>query len=230
MVVVLKEQGLAYFIVPKSAGTSICHALHAAITGERFDGDVQDIHTYYPTYPVGPEDFATCRPLWKFAVLRDPVKRLLSAYQNRVIDHGDLDEAFGVSLRTRFGAWRRGLSLRPGASAFFERHDAYARYSRLVRQHTLPIHRYIGSDLSYFDALYTMADLPKLAADLSARLGQEIAFERFNEGGRPPAFQDLSPAAQRKVRELTVGDYDLLSRYFAPPAAAPEGRGGPLRA
>ena len=218
MVVVLEEQGIAYFIVPKTAGTSICHALHRAITGAPFDGPVQDIHTHYPTFPVGTEDFERCRPLWKFAVVRDPVKRLLSAYQNRVIDHGDLDEAFGQTLRARFGAWRRGLSLRPGASAFFERHDCYARYSRLVRQHTLPTASYIGTDLSYFDAVYTMADLPKLAADLSARLGSAVRFERFNEGGKPPALHELSAAAQAKVRDMTRADYDLLAGFFEPPA------------
>jgi len=230
MVVVLEKQGIAYFIVPKTAGTSICHALHRAITGAPFDGPVQDIHTHYPTYPVGEKDFERCRPLWKFAVVRDPVKRLLSAYQNRVIDHGDLDEAFGQTLRARIGAWRRGLSLRPKASAFFERHDCYSRYSRLVRQHTLPVGSYIGGDLSYFDAIYTMADLPRLAADLSARLGAEMTFERFNEGSKPPALHELSAAAQAKVRDLTEVDYALLERFFEPPAWADGARGEHVRA
>jgi hypothetical protein len=220
MVVAMRNYGIAFFGAPKSAGTSIYHALHELITGAPWDRPAMDIHKVYSTDPACPEQFDACRDLWCFTVVRDPVRRFLSAYQNRVHDLCDLDQLRARSLRARFGAWRRGVRTRPPISEFLARYDAYTALCYPMLHHTRPISAFIGHDLGYFDAVYTIADLDALAQELSVRTGKDVKLRRFNEGSRAPRFEELPSSAQARLLERTAPDYALLQAYFTPPDRA----------
>ena len=93
MPLLLHTHKIAYFDTPKVASSSIKLALHKLDTGASLDDmpDVENaIHWQYPTHRLkGAAAAAAPQGYWRFAVVRDPVKRLLSAYSNRIVHRRD---------------------------------------------------------------------------------------------------------------------------------------------
>lgn len=91
----LPEQNLVYIPIPKNACTSIKQALHEIEFGYLFNAnllefnDYQEIHEYYQLRPhafTGVNRLKRKTNVTRFAVIRDPVERLISCYRNRVLD------------------------------------------------------------------------------------------------------------------------------------------------
>lgn len=103
MPVILEDHKIAFFNVPKAASTSIKHAFHVVLHGkpfERGDFGARHIHELYKVkIPVMREDIEALQGYWTFTVLRDPVKRVLSAYSNRVLHHRDMHKMPRARLR-----------------------------------------------------------------------------------------------------------------------------------
>lgn len=222
MVVTLKDFGIAFFGTPKCGVTSIYHGLHNALHGAAFDGPPQSIHRHYDTLPPTRSQFEDAENFWRITIVRDPVKRILSAYSNRVHDHHDLTPRQLRGRRERFSKRIRLLPSYPKASLFFRRHDAFAKTSWNVRHHTRPARDFIGSDLGFYDRVYTTTEMDDLARDLSERMGRTVQFPAKNAASKQTEFSTLSRAARRKVLELTRTDYDLLGDYFSPPPLNPD--------
>lgn len=218
MPILIPSHKIAYFDTPKAASSSVKVALYRLERGEDFTSDVaadDAIHWVYPTRRLDPAvDFAAAADFWKCTVVRDPVARLLSAYSNRVAHHRD-------QLRDRFPRLRAfflGLPLDPDPDTFFTRLGRYRLQSGRVRHHIDLAVRYIGTDLSRFDAVYPMERLGDFAADLSRRTGTAITFPRLQTGGPKITPDMLSPRAHAAMLDYLAPDYALLSDYYRPPA------------
>jgi Sulfotransferase family len=217
MAILLPAQKIAYFDTPKVASTSIKLALHQIASGETLHGreDLDVLaHRIYPTNRLaGPQEFAACRDYWKFAIVRDPVKRLLSAYSNRVVHHRDqYKDRF---VRTR--AALLGLSMDPDVNTFFQRLGRYRAQSGRIRHHTDRIAQYIGTDLSRFDAIYPIEKLDQFSADLAARTGQPVTLLRLQTGGPVITVDMLSRRTFDRLMAYLAPEYDLLHAYYTAP-------------
>lgn len=223
MPVVIPAHGLAFFDVPKTASTTVKVALRAL--DPRVDPDshlARDryIHELYPTHPIDPRRaFAATEGAWRFAVVRDPLRRLLSAYGNRVVHHRD-------QLRGRFPRLKArllGLSIEPDLEAFALGLRRYRMQSFLIRHHTDLATRFLGTDLGRFDAVYPIEDLPLLEAELARRTGRPVVFGRSQTAGAKVTPAMLSRRAHAALMGYLAPEYRLLSRFYAPPP--PPGRG-----
>lgn len=217
MVAVLRKQGVAYFGIPKSAGTSVYLALYRAAFGTDYPRASMDIHYVFPGDPITDGIKRDCADLWKFTIIRDPIQRVISAFHNRVHDMGDLERSFGHSLRSKLGAARRRLKVKPSLNAFFLNYNTYVKHSHPLWHHTRPISAFIGDDLSYFDAVYRIDESDRLAADLSDRLNEEFRLPRANRSHGNSTFETLPKDVQNAIWTITKPDYELLSDYFQPP-------------
>ncbi len=228
MVAFLDKHNIAYFGVHKAAGTSIKHTLFKIETGKDWDGSITELHPRYPTRPVNKNDFEKGRDYWCFAVVRDPIKRFLSGYQNRVHDFEDLKKIPADSTGQRkllgqlLGKQNRqpfkGFKVNPTIGEFIRDYDKYCSISRVMHIHTCPVDVFLGHDIGFFDAVYTTSELDRLAADLSERLNNTIHIERKNPSSTaPPRFEDLSKESRSFLVRHTQSDYELLGDYFAPP-------------
>ena len=129
MVAVLRQHGIAFFGVPKCAGTSIYHTLYGAVFGVPYPLKAMDIHYVFPTLPVDDEQFRACQDLWKFTVVRDPVERLISAFSNRIRDLHDLDAVYRLDELDRLSL---DLSERLGQEVVLHRENkSKSRRSRV---------------------------------------------------------------------------------------------------
>jgi hypothetical protein len=220
MAILLPEYKIAYFDTPKVASSSIKVALYRLEHGaESVSSDTPErkIHRRHPARRLDPaHDFAEAEGYWKCAVVRDPVKRLLSAYSNRIIHHRD-------QLRGRFPKLRAfflGLPLDPDPDVFFTRLGRYRLQSGWIRHHVNLCSYYIGTDLSRFDAVYPIEKLDDFARELSRRTGTEVVFPRLQTGGPKITADMLSPRAYGALLDYLDSDYGLLADYYNRPARA----------
>lgn len=217
MVMLNKRLGIAYFGVPKVASSSIKHTLYTLEHGQAFDKAAhggQHMHNVFPDkISVLPQKMDGLDGYWKFAIVRDPVKRILSCYGNRIIDYGDLRK--GRFARTR--AMLLGLSMTPGLDEFILALHRYRLQSGEVRHHSNPYARFLGSDLSFFDRIYTMEELPDLTRDLEERTGQKVTLFSQKTDSTKVQLKDLGDAAFAALLRYTAADYALLRDYYTPP-------------
>lgn len=207
MVEVIKSRKLAYVPVRKVGNTSVRKALRALAAGPDDYLSTKDV-------PMSPYIRWRASGCYKFTVVRDPVRRFLSAYGNRVRHYPDLHKH----------PWHRwplqtlGLSLDPDIDDFCRHFRAYYALNDKIRRHFRPQWRYLGRDLGWYDKIYRIENLDELAADLSELAGRKIRVPRLQTGGPKLSFDDLDAASQRLILNFTRADYALLADYYEPPA------------
>lgn len=206
---------LAYFSIPKVASTSLKHVFYELDTGQKFSRGGKNqphIHALYPARVLSRNDFERAKDHWKFTVFRDPVKRILSAYSNRIVHQNVLEKQSFAKLR----AAALGLNLRPDLEEFCLKLDRYRTLSRTMRHHTRPYEKFVGPDLSRLDAVYAMENLGDLATELSERTQKTIEFPRRQTGGPKFDTSDLTPAALTALNKFAAPDYRLMDGLYQP--------------
>jgi hypothetical protein len=210
----LPRLGLCYHPIPKVACTSLKKAFYRLENGHDFPGG--DIHAeYHRTEPLAVFDDQTPDALLRIAVVRDPIARLVSAYNNRVMGHRELaPDRIDLDL-----ARRLFLVPDPDPDFFFLNIDRYRTLSFDIRHHTEPMTSFLGPSLRAFDRVFVFEELDRLADWLARRVGTPVRFvhEQVSEPGGP-RFERLSPAAQAAAVAACWGDYALVADLYAPPA------------
>lgn len=202
MVVVIRSHRIAYFPVPKCANTSIKAALGKACAS----ADLVDTGNQ----PMSARLRRKTRGCFRIAVIREPRRRALSAYGNRVVHRRDVARApIGRFLLPLFG-----LDPVPGPDEFFLNLRTYAALSKRLRRHVRPQAAYLGHDLSFFDAVYKIEELDRLADDLSARLGVSVEFDRLQTGGPKIPPSELSQPAFDALDRHIAPDFDLIRDHY----------------
>lgn len=236
MPVIFEKYKIAFFNVPKVASTSIKHAFYKLEQGRAFqteDHGAKHIHqiymsgfyngtskvekTYEVQYPVSEKIFDVLDDYWKFAIVRDPAKRILSAYTNRILHHRDMHEMSHARKR----ALKHGLTLTPTVNSFLSKIERYRKFSHSIKSHTDPIYNYLGTDLSRFDTIYRVNQLPTLASDIATRTGHTFDIPHLQTGGRKINVNSLCQRSYNKLMEFTASEYDFLQNYYTPPSPGP---------
>jgi hypothetical protein len=205
---------LHYFPVPKNAGTSIRDCLFEIENGWRYrpmiiDGQRIGLHKLFGV--PGAFQPAPDRPGYlRFAVVRDPLRRLLSAYASKVLDRPGVARADFPSL-----GLRSDLPKDPDIETFVAHLDEY-RAITTIGHHTNPQRYFLGGDLAHFHRVFRAEDLGELEHFLSERAGAPITLPRLKGGGPKVDLATLSPAARGRIVQHYAADYELLARYYAP--------------
>jgi len=218
MAVVSKKYRLAYFPIPKVACSSLKHAMFRLEHGTDFPGGSgRSIHQVYASAPLRRRTFKDLEGVYKFAVVRDPVSRILATYTNKIIS-GDALAGLEKSLRTRLAnrlvgltgldAERyRSLPTRPDLDTFALNLDLYCQKYPLIYSHTRLSSYYLGEDLSRFDAIYPISALPKLEQDIRSRAGAEFTI---------PARNVTAPSNRVSVSDMSRESFEALMTYLQP--------------
>ncbi|MGP6086215.1 sulfotransferase family 2 domain-containing protein [Antarctobacter jejuensis] len=204
---------LAYVALPKAGCSSVKKALAMVDPGKTVpdNPDIQTWHTLYPTRRLHPRIWARYDGYFRFCVVRDPAKRLMSCYTDIVKKRGALID----SPRVRAA---RGLPVAPDPDTFFSRLWRYRKKSSLVRHHVLGASVFLGEDLKGgFDRVYRTDAMDQLAEDLSRRTGQDVSMPHANSSGSDLSLFDLQGRTIDRLRPLLDAEYAYLSAYYQNP-------------
>jgi hypothetical protein len=215
MVVAISAHSIAYMALPKAACSSVKTALSSIdpdiiIPQEelRRNGDI--IHKFYPTRRFRPHRWEHYDGWWRFAVVRDPLARLLSVYTDRVIGRQELK----ASRRLR---QVKHLSVDPDPDFFFQNIQSYKKLASAVKHHALPARLFIGPRPLRYDAVYRVNELPALSKKLSEITGHPVSIPRLNRSRAKLNFDDLARPTQDILRDLLAQEYEDLQDYFENP-------------
>jgi hypothetical protein len=218
MVIRVDSHRLAYMAVPKAACSSVKAALAVLDPLQSQANPKQlgqkQVHAIYPTMRFRKHRWDFLENHFKFTVVRDPLKRLLAVYTNRV-------EGLGILSHCR--KIRRGrvhLPTEPDPDYFFQNLSAYIATSSDIKHHTLPTALFTGTDWSAYTRVFRTHDMPDLGAALSEHTGRDVAIPHFNSSGRRLHLSDLSVQTQRVLEVLLEEEYAHLAPYFDNPFEA----------
>lgn len=213
----LPEQKLIYIPIPKNACTSTKQVLHRIEFGREFDttrpvnDPYVDIHDYYKKRDgafTGTEELNSATDYNRFAIIRDPVERLISCYRNRVIDLGDLKND-PVSLQ------KYKLSEKPDLNTFVMNLKKYRKANKSIEHHSRPQSAFLGGTLRYLDFIFPIEDLEGLQQFLQ-QFSPGLTFLNRKSGGTKVETSDLSQKALKSAYSFYKKDYQLLKEFFTP--------------
>lgn len=215
---------LAYMAVPKAACSSVKAALASIdLTHDGTDATEfgqAEVHRIYQTQRFRLHRWKRVQDYFRFTVVRDPLKRLLAVYTNRVVGFGDLHNSRNI---------RRGrvaLTADPDPDYFFQNLDAYIAASSSIKHHALPTAIFTGNDLSLYSRVYRTSDIPSLQDELSTLAGRDVTVPHINATHMPLTLDDLSCETHRVLAARLEGEYDHLRDYFRNPFTASASRVG----
>lgn len=214
----MPAQRMAFFFSPKAGGTSLRAFLFHAENGFPFrDYSVQgtrvDANMLAANYRFDRIDHEAITGYRRFALVRDPVKRFLSGYSNRVLHYRELSiEAAGRHLL------REGLPPDPDIATFAENYIGYLRCSKPMARHFLKQQKFIGADPAYYERIFKLEDLGTLVDFVNAQCRTDARMPRLQTGGPKLDFFALDEDVQANVLDICRHDiaFQILPDYWAP--------------
>jgi hypothetical protein len=199
-----------YFPVPKNAGTSLRACIFEVDNGYPYRNlliNGHEVQLWELLARPGPFEPTVAPPgVAKIAVIRDPWRRLISAYRNRVLHYREA--ALGAMERHKV---RADLPETPPFRIFVENLAEYRKIPQIAH-HTNPQVHFLGADPLFYDHLFDVAALDRLARFFSERAGRPVALPRLRADG--PVLSEADTAGddlRRLVAERYEGDYRFLA-------------------
>jgi hypothetical protein len=200
-----------YKSLPKNASTSIKAAIYEVEVGEAFCKEKagMHVHTYMKENKNG--DLCTCEK--RFVVIRDPVKRFLSAYKNRVLYHNELSEPF---IKNKFLKYYWDIPhFTPGLGQFIDDLEDYLLIKPIFH-HCRPMVEHLGGKSpEHFTHVYKFENINRFEEDLSELTGKEVVFGHRQTGGKKYSICDLTKMQMKKLIEFYKVDYELLEGFYS---------------
>ena len=215
MTVFLWQHALTYVSAPKVACTSLKHMFFEIENGFRFrrfhaNGALQHIHNAaYPGYDFNALPHERIAGHVRLTVVRDPVRRFLSCYGNRVRHHRDLAPE---RIKPKFRG--RGATPDPSLEEFADKLELYREASGLIRRHTLPLVDILGRDPCYYEGVYSIGTLDAFRRRVVEITGRDVELQHLQTAGLKISPDDLSAAARRRIEAFYADDYATYGHHF----------------
>jgi len=198
---------LGYLPIPKAACSTLKFAFLRLENEQLADAyhadELKRIHQYFSRKP---QNWVSLRDLrrkgsFRFTVVRDPIDRFMSAYQNRVVDYSDLENKAFQKRR------RADLSRSPSIDELALNLHAYCETNASINHHVRPQAEFIR-DKAAFDRIYAMSDLPALADDVFDQTGVRLTLAKSNSSKTEKPR--LAADALEALQQFYAVDYEFL--------------------
>jgi Sulfotransferase family len=223
---VSKDGKIGYRYIPKIACTTIKYALFELEEKKKYSAQdaSENIHKYVVKEKTSSMDHCERR----FLVIRDPIKRFLSAYGNRVTFHKELSEE--KVLKSSKENYHRIPFFNPSLNQFVNNFEVYLNV-RSIFHHAKPISSFLGEkDLTYFSDIFKIEELPLFKEELCGLFGRDVSFGHRQTGGDKFFLKDLSVRQVKKLLKYYREDYELLHKYYSESAVWDEWvKGNPFK-
>jgi hypothetical protein len=221
-VIVYRKKKIAYVPIPKNACTSLKMFFYDLKHNVELKEHFTKIHGRFDYWAIDFDRFSEDREYFKFIVIRDPLERFVSAYNNRVKMYRELSKGWFTTnyanADTFLKAFEdRSLSFDPDIDEFARRIEDYVELNHTIRHHFIPQHNFFHGRPEVFDRVYNIRQLSELARDLETRIGQPVSFRNVQETKdvqNPARLSDLNEAALSHIKDFYREDYRVLAPYL----------------
>lgn len=202
---------IAYFPVPKIGSSTMRSVLYAINN----DLDV----TRVDSYPKASQTTADIRArafeeskaevlardgsYQTMAIVRDPVRRFVSGYINKILS-GQLKRLMDGADTVKSSK----LPTEPDLDLFLEKFNRYQKKSRMIQRHFLPMTYYLGNDLGWYDHVFHLERFGELTAFLDQRYGSPISYPHKKNSTKIEIT--LTPEQDARIRQIYQPDLELL--------------------
>jgi hypothetical protein len=218
--IIIPKLKLGYQNIPKVATTSLFSWLHHFcgkgeaekekarkyfLSGENSvvqKNTLEDVHEY--------------KDYFKFSITRDPVKRFLSMYSNRVVFHRELSAQSKCAHRLE----QAGLVFDPQLNELVENLESYLGCAQTILHHTRPMMDFLGPDLSVYGRIADIGEVAKVIDEIKmfwAHEGMNVLVEtapanlaRKQTGGPKLGLNALTPDSFECLLEYYREDYENI--------------------
>jgi hypothetical protein len=160
----------------------------------------QSIHEFYYEYGNWIETLDNYRDWYKFTVVREPIDRFISFYQNKILQEKQYFE-------TPVEIDRLALNL-----------EKYRSQNTNLKHHTETQKTFTGDDLGVFDGVYKIEDLSELHHRIKEKTGLQFTLPRKNiSNSQDKEKFSLSDEAIIKLIDFYKEDYVLLKSFYEVP-------------
>lgn len=226
--IVIDKLKIAFENVPKVGSTSLFNWLYLIMVGKKFvNNNKGPIHAFFnKKYQAEGSDLIRivdksqagklkAQNYFVFCLIRDPIKRVISVYRNRVIFHSELD------LNKNGGAkcLEVGLKAKPTLRYFIEKLPEYQQTVPTIMHHSRPMIDFLGQDASIYSKIYDIGAMGELREDLIKHWSSlqppvpasDIPLiPRLQTGGPKLGLEAISRSEFDYLRDLYANDYKAL--------------------
>lgn len=216
MIAAFAPFGMAFICVQKCISTSVLRSFYRLEYGIAFNRAAigGNIHRFYRQRVVDslaslePPDLAALAGLWLFPRRCSPIRRLLSVYTNRVLNHKDVVKALAKTPDAT-------LDPIPTANDFFRDLPRYRAQVASIRHHIDNFAQFLGSYLGQYDAVFQVERVQAMQEKLSARLGRPFMLKNEQRSAHSLTFDTLSTEARPQILTITHPNFELLAPFYS---------------
>ncbi len=213
------DYDVALKFLPKCGSTSILHMLYQLENGVAYTPDPDRkrwVHGWAKENMFGPMSGVSRRII----IIRDPVKRFLSAYTNRVNAKKQLSETFVKENDPLVFAEIKHFN--PAIDQFIDEFEIY-RKAHQINHHTKPICNFIKPwSLDYFTDVIPMEQMSMIEDVMSDIFNCKAVLRHEQVSVKKIRLSDISESHLYKILDFYSEDYEHLSDYYTKDAVIGE--------
>lgn len=207
---------IVYYPMPKNASSSLKHVLFEIDAGRPFDNQEgwpkSFIHSLYPAQPNGGFWTEAFKNYFSFFVIRDPIERFVSGFNNRVYRYGD------VNPETKNNQGEL-LPTEPEINFFIDNLAFYLNYSKVLKSHFQLQLTFVNNVIDKVNKIYTVANLDGLYQDLKNHTGLEKIQPRNRNRNKDNnsdiySVNDINDKNKAVLKKIYHKDYVMFQKYL----------------
>lgn len=212
---VIDQFSLGVSLFPKTGSTTFKYFLYEAEHGQAFERENRHIHIWARKNRIAP--VKDCK--YRLILIRDPIERFISCYNNKVLQMRLLDN----------------MEIGPLSLSNAEREFPYPSFDEFVdnfpeirkvpviNHHTKPISEFLGTrDLDVFSEVFTFDQMDNLAerinqitdANVALSHRQNSANNDWDKALKRADLSSLTPSQFNYLTRLYSAEYRFLNPYY----------------
>ena len=168
------------------------------------------IHDFYPSIAFSQQPYKLMQSLHRICIVRDPVDRIMSCYNNRVLRYRALSEDALSQANINAPA-------NPDLNQFIQNLSQYKVISD-IKHHTLPLIHFLGSESNFYHEIFNLRTLSQAEQSVKKHFGKRKTtlphLQKTERNIKTDCQEKPSTRSMEIIKNLYKQDYQIYGDYF----------------